>query len=249
MSTSLSTQYGIANDPTKRDTWAAEIEGLLQPVGITLPELNESHAPNELNKPNEPNEHSFAITAAEYITTAVQTVATDHTAGILASAPYTYVKTAAGHFKIATLSANSLTAGNAARDLALKRNSSAQQLYTSGEIFTGAVEEKVAVIITVQPSYNSAQLNDNESRPKKTKLTCDNSKKVGHTASKHFTKPNASKKAEKTYEGTLKKHSTLKPLGKEPAINANATAIIIHSETATATEDGGNFPESYIIEW
>ena len=152
-------------------------------VGITLPELNESHAPNE---------HSFAITADEYIPTAVQTAATEHTAGNLASAPYTYVTTTAGHFKIATLSANSLAAGNAAGDLALKPNirrsselelekdsfdralrdsyvvpidfsiidmenpltqySSAQQLSTSDEILTGAVEEKVAVIITAQPS-------------------------------------------------------------------------------------------------
>jgi hypothetical protein len=118
----------------------------------------------------------------------------------------------------------------------LTQYSSAQQLSTSDEILTGAVEEKVTVIITVQPSSNSAQLNDNESRPKKTKSTCDNSKKVGHTASKHFTKPNASKKAEKTYEGTLKKHWTLKPSGQELAINANVTVLIIHSEIAAATD-------------
>jgi len=72
----------------------------------------------------------------------------------------------------------------------LTQYSSAQQLSTSDEILTGAVEEKVTVIITVQPSYNSAQLNDDESRPKQTKLNCDNCKKVGLTASNNFTHPN-----------------------------------------------------------
>ena len=95
-----------------------------------------------------------------------------------------------------------------------------------------------AVVINTNPI---ALVFNEESRSEKAKLTSDYGKNKGHTASNYFTKPNASKKAENKYEGILEKHSTVKLLGQELAINANATVLTIQSEIAVATDDIGNF--------